>query len=284
MLLPYHALEQSVKAWQGCAAGAGKIVAPAAPGKGLARAAQRGRWTALNPVKGQVSFMRNLYAFVLLAATPWVLAAETVVPVHEEPRHRLVHEGPGLRVLDVEIAPGDTTLFHRHDAPIAYVYISPTPTKMQVLGQDWGSTSPSTAPAIGSVLFNETYAAAPVEHRVTNPGEVAFRLIAVLNRGPGQANGSDESLVGTDPIEASGRWFRSAHHTLTGQATWDWEGTSRPVVVVQVSAGAVVFQPGTGPSSNLQSPGNFIVLQPEDRAQFRNPGHELVTLAIVEVR
>ena len=230
--------------------------------------------------------MRILYAFVLLAATPYVLAAETVVPVHQEPRHRLVHEGPGLRVLDVEIAPGDTTLFHRHDAPIAYVYISPAPTKAQVLGQDWGSTSPNTdpAPVIGSVLFNETYAAAPVEHRVTNPGEVPFRLIAVLNRGPGQANGSEELVVGMDPIEASGRWFRSTHHTLSGQATWVWEGTSRPVVVVQVSSGAVVFQPGTGPSSNLQSPGNFIILQPEDRAQFRNQGDEPVTLAIVEVR
>lgn len=230
--------------------------------------------------------MRNLYAVVLLAATPLVLAAETVVPVHQEPRHRLVHEGPELRVLDVEIAPGDTTLFHRHDAPIAYVYISPTPTRAQVLGEDWGGASPNTIPlpGIGSVVFNEAYAATPVEHRVTNPGEVPFRLIAILNRGPGQANGGEELLLGPDPIDARGHWFRSTHHTLSNQATWVWEGSSRPVVVVQVSSGSVVFQPGTGPSSSLQSPGNFIVLQPEDRAQFRNSGGEPVTLAIVEVR
>lgn len=230
--------------------------------------------------------MRSLYAFVLLAATPWVAGAETVVPVHQEPRHRLVHEESGFRVLDVEIAPGDTTLFHRHDAPIAYVYISPTRTKSQVLGQDWASANPDadSAPSVGSVLFNESYAAAPVEHRVTNPGEIPFRLIAVLNYGPGEADGGEVPLTGADPIEASGRWFRSTRHTLAGEASWTWEGRRRPVVVVQVSSGTIAVEPGTGSSSNLHSPGSFVVLQPEDRAHFRNPGGDPVTLAIVEVR
>jgi len=230
--------------------------------------------------------MRSLFAAVFLATTPLLVAAQTVVPVHQEPRHRLVHEGPELRVLDVEIAPGDTTLFHRHDAPIAYVYISPAPTKAQVLGEDWGGASPNTSPlpGIGSVLFNETYAATPVEHRVTNPGEVPFRLIAILNRGPGQANGTEESSAETDPIETSGRWFRSTRRTLASQATWASQGCSRPVVVVQVSSGSVVIEPGTGSTSNLRSPGDFIVLQPGDRAHFRNSGGEAVTLAIVEVR
>lgn len=212
--------------------------------------------------------MRNLYAFILLAASPLAGAAETVVPVHEEPRHRLVHEGPELRVLDVEIAPGDTTLFHRHDAPIAYVYISPAPTRAQVLGQDWGGASASPMPAVGSILLNETYATAPVEHRVTNPGEVPFRLIAILNRGPGQADG----------------WFRSSRRTIASQETWAWESHRRPVVVVQVSSGSVVVEPGTGSSSTLQSAGDFIVLQPENPARFRNAGGEPATLAIVEVR
>ena len=41
--LSNHALERSVKAWQGCAAGAAKIFAPAAHSVGLMRPAQRGR-------------------------------------------------------------------------------------------------------------------------------------------------------------------------------------------------------------------------------------------------
>jgi hypothetical protein len=41
--LPNYALERSVKAWQGCAAGAREMLAPAAPGNRQRPAAQRGR-------------------------------------------------------------------------------------------------------------------------------------------------------------------------------------------------------------------------------------------------
>ena len=40
---PNYALVQSVRAWQGCAAGAGKSDAPAAPVWATARPTQRGR-------------------------------------------------------------------------------------------------------------------------------------------------------------------------------------------------------------------------------------------------
>jgi len=42
-VLSNYALERPVKSWQGCAAGAETIFAPAAPGSRFARAAQRGR-------------------------------------------------------------------------------------------------------------------------------------------------------------------------------------------------------------------------------------------------
>jgi quercetin dioxygenase-like cupin family protein len=223
---------------------------------------------------------------VLVAMTPGVLGAQTVVPIQEEPRHRLVYETPELRVLDIEIAPGDTTLFHRHDAPISYVFISPTPTNAQVLGQSWGSATRDSRPlaGIGNVVFDETYSTAPVEHRVTNLGDVPFRLISVLNRGPGQTSTGRESLGAADPPEMGGRWFQSTHHTLENEATWEWEGLGRPVVIVQVSSGAVAVELGTGPKPDLLAPGDFIVLHPEARAQLRNVGAGPVTLAIVEVR
>jgi hypothetical protein len=43
LLLGNYALERSVKAWQRCAADAGKIVAPAALGQAVPRPAQRAR-------------------------------------------------------------------------------------------------------------------------------------------------------------------------------------------------------------------------------------------------
>jgi quercetin dioxygenase-like cupin family protein len=197
-----------------------------------------------------------------------------------------VYETPELRVLDIEIAPGDTTLFHRHDAPIAYVFISPTPTNAQVLGQGWGSATQGSSPlpAIGNVIFDETYATTPVEHRVTNLGDVAFRLIAVLNRGPGQTTSGMAPLGAAGPSETEGRWFRSTHHTLANQDTWEWEGFGRPIVIVQVSSGAVAVEPEAGSTRDLEGPGDFVVLRAGARAQLRNVGGGPVTLGIVEVR
>ncbi len=222
----------------------------------------------------RLKLVRSPSMFVLLAVTPGILGAQTVVPVHEEPRHRLAYEGPELRVLDIEILPGDTTLFHRHDAPIAYVFISPTPVNSQVLGQSWGSATRDTAPlaGVGNVIFDEGYATAPVEHRVTCLGDVPFRLIAVLNRGPGQATSGEESLGAVGPTEAEGRWFRSTHQTLANQATWEWEGHTRPIVVVQASSGSVSVELGTGS------------IQPGARTHLRNAGVGPVALAIIEVR
>jgi hypothetical protein len=43
LLLPNYALKRSVKAWRGCAADAGRSVAPAALAQALPRPAQRAR-------------------------------------------------------------------------------------------------------------------------------------------------------------------------------------------------------------------------------------------------
>lgn len=223
---------------------------------------------------------------VLFATLPRLLGAQTVVPIQEEPRHRLAYDAPALRVLDIRIPPRDTTLFHRHDAPIAYVFVSPVPTNAQVLGEEWEDAARDTVPLpdVGHVVFNEVYPTAPREHRVACVGTVPFRLIGILNRGPGQMASRGVPLGTAGPAEAEGRWFRSAHHTLASGGTWIMAGHSRPLVVVQVSPGSVAVRPDSGSPRELRGLGDFVVLEPDVRAQLRNAGAEPVALAIVEVR
>jgi quercetin dioxygenase-like cupin family protein len=188
-----------------------------------------------------------------------------------------------MRILDIEIPPFDTTLFHRHDEPIAYVFISLSPTKAQELGQEWGRVS-GGAGTIGNISVNAAYATAPVAHRVTNLGDTPFRLIAVLNGGPGQSASGSVPLGTAGPPEKEDRWFRSTHRTLADQATWEWEASGRPVVIVQVSSGAVVVELAAGSTHELRASGDFVVLPSGTRAQLRSVGPGPVTLGIVEVR
>jgi hypothetical protein len=111
---------------------------------------------------------------------------EAPVPVHEEPRHRKVFESGAVRVLDVQIPPGDTTKFHIHATPILYVPISASVNRTQVLGAEWrgGEVRPAGAPAPvtpGRVSSITTYMEQPQTHRVNNVGQTLFRLIAVAN-------------------------------------------------------------------------------------------------------
>lgn len=77
--------------------------------------------------------MKKVLVATWVLVVPITLAAQTIVPVHEEPRHRVVLETAGFRVLDIQIPPGDTTLFHRHSTPIAYVSIGVSPVNIQPL-------------------------------------------------------------------------------------------------------------------------------------------------------
>lgn len=56
------------------------------------------------------------------------------VEVRDEQRHHLVFENKLIRILDVHLAPGDTTKYHRHNTPSVFVFLSTTKTGSQIAG------------------------------------------------------------------------------------------------------------------------------------------------------
>lgn len=55
--------------------------------------------------------------------------------VKDEPRHHNVFENEYLRILDVFLAPNDTTQYHVHHTPSVFISLSKTKTTNQSLGQ-----------------------------------------------------------------------------------------------------------------------------------------------------
>lgn len=124
------------------------------------------------------------------------------VPLSGEPRHHVVYESPAMRVHDIQIPPGDTTLFHTHDTAILYVPIARSTNRNQVLGGEWTGGAPAAVPPppapvperpgpVNSVI---TYVEKPYTHRVNNVGTTLFRLVGIANRtaGAGAAGASDD--------------------------------------------------------------------------------------------
>ena len=62
-----------------------------------------------------------------------------VMPVHQEPHHRQVFQSGPMRIIDLQIPPGDMSWFHMHEWPVFYLTVADSQTRTQILGEEWGA-------------------------------------------------------------------------------------------------------------------------------------------------
>jgi hypothetical protein len=98
---------------------------------------------------------------------------EDYVEVRDEPRHRRRFENEFVRVYDVLIPPGDTTLYHRHVEDTFYVAVNEATVRDRTWGDDEGRTGTAAA---GTVMCRP-HRSRPLIHQVHNAGSGEMRLI-----------------------------------------------------------------------------------------------------------
>jgi hypothetical protein len=156
--------------------------------------------------------VRPLATAVFLVASAALLLAQ-VVPVSKEPRHRIVYQDANLRVLDVVIPPGVTTLEHSHDHDLVTVSIGQADTRTRAPGEDWGSVRPRRPLGDASVV---EYAGKRGIHTIQNVGRDPYHLLAVENmRQSGWRPTPAETAPGVRPL-VEGRAFRASAIRLSG--------------------------------------------------------------------
>ena len=100
----------------------------------------------------------------------------TQVPVSQEPRHHKVLENNHVRLLDVQIPPGDTTQFHVHATASVFIVLSEAKTGSQVLSEEDHSAAPIVH--YGNLWFEGFYRK-PRIHRVYNLDDHEFRVMDI---------------------------------------------------------------------------------------------------------
>jgi hypothetical protein len=103
---------------------------------------------------------RVLHSFAVIFF-PSFIAAQ--VPVREEPRHKVALENEYIRLLDVRIQPGDTSLFHVHQIASFFIPLSTTAIGSEVKGK---APAQSRFP-LDSTWYNG-FENGPLIHRVWN--------------------------------------------------------------------------------------------------------------------
>ena len=223
---------------------------------------------------------RSIILLVLVKTS--LVFAQAPVPMHEEPRHRLVLSHQQLRVMDVKIRPGDTTLFHVHDVPALYVAVSAAPVDIQLLAGKWGGTHPAADPGRkpGDVNVDTSYVRAPITHRVTNVGSQLFNLIAITNSTVSPGDIGSPEIPGA--LELQNRWFIQSRARLAAGAPPRWYLAASPTVVVQPLAGAATVLLESGENHVLDTPGSWALVPAGTRYRLTSPSS--ATLVVVQVR
>ena len=96
------------------------------------------------------------------------------MPVEKEPFHKVVFENQNVRVIDLTIPPGDTTLAHVHLAGSIVVFLSKS--KLAIRNEGQQPTITEVKP--GNTVYRD-YDERPIVHKVWSADKSAFHCLVV---------------------------------------------------------------------------------------------------------
>jgi len=228
--------------------------------------------------------MRLVLPVIVLLATVAV-AAQEPVPVYEEPRHRLVFDDHAMRILDLSLPAGETTLFHTHDQPILYILLNDARLRSRQPGGDWVADERPLTPR-GFVFTDISYAAQPVTHQVDNVGDADLHLILVLNeRLRPYAPGIDVAAKLPGALETDNRYFAQSRIVLGPAESLDWSGVHSRLVLALVSDTHVTVRNlnEAGVVQGMTDAGDFVTVDGDSGLHLENRSGDNATIIAVAV-
>jgi hypothetical protein len=219
----------------------------------------------------------GLSLFVLTAT----LAAQ--VPVNNEPHHRTVYQNADFRILDVHVAPGESTLDHRHDHDIVTVSMNAgTATRIVTAGQ---SQNRPPRPLADATIAE--YTGKPGSHKVDNTGTAAYQLFAVENLRDAKAWATSPPVSAlATTLATDGRAMRIYDVKLATPTSQTTHTHAVPTVAVLINgivmsegpdAQAKALAPAPVGLKRLDSPGQWVLIP-------RGETHTVVRLGNVDAR
>ena len=201
--------------------------------------------------------------------------AQDTVAVSKEPLHKNVFENQYVRVLELHIAPGDTTLFHKHVMPCVSISLHPVRTGSQTMVDD---RSPKLPSLDRRITFDGFYQS-PRVHRVWNRDTSMFHWmdVEVLTKGDRQL----EEPIGLDGFTQlfEAPPVRAYRLVLKGNQKIDFKRTA-PILLVGLSDAGKV----TANKKAFSKEGDFLFVQPSEKILIANREGQDYTFAVLELK
>jgi hypothetical protein len=201
--------------------------------------------------------------------------AQDTVAVSKEPLHKNVFENEYLRVLDVRIAPGDTTLFHKHETPSVFISLHPVKTGSQVIIEEGNATILS----LDRKITFEGFYRSPRIHRVWNMDTSEFHVmdIEVLTKGDRDIEPVITATGFTQLFDAPP--VRAYRLVLKGNQKLDFKRAAPILIVGLNNAGKVMAN-----KKLFSSEGDFLFVPSSNKVSLENKSGQEYSFAVLELK
>lgn len=200
------------------------------------------------------------------------------VPVREEPRHHPVLQNKYIRLLDVWLPPGDTTLFHIHATPSLFVILSNTITGAQIKDSAWSNAARSKA----GTTWYRSFTPDPLVHRVCNSDTVVFHVNDIELLAPYNSTASSVKRL-PFPVQFENEKaiaYRLTAADLNKQMIKD----RGPVIAELVSGNGIIFHNSTTNKTTKIEAGKYLYIEPATAFYFSASKKSNIEMILFEIK
>jgi len=198
------------------------------------------------------------------------------VQVSKEPLHKKVVENEYIRLLDVWLQPGDTSLFHIHSTPSVFLIFTETNTVSQIKGGEWEKGKNVAGYSWYRSFFQDT-----LIHRVGNCDTVPFHVTDVELLSSFDINVKKAPL----PFPLLYENEKVFAYRLTKNGFTTAAISNRGPMIAELVTGDEVFyaDTATGEKKEIKA-GGYLYLKPGESFYLAFKGKEKVNMVLFEIK
>jgi hypothetical protein len=200
------------------------------------------------------------------------------VSVKDEPRHHNVFENNFVRILDVSIKPGDTTLYHIHSTPSVFIHFTKTKVGSNIINQP----ASSNVNIIGNINYDSLKT--PRIHRVWNEDTSWFHVMDVEIVNPQPAvNHSSLNIKNADLLFDKPLVRGYKLRTSAGQ-NFNIGKSDLGLLVVSIDEVSLSLIINAKEQIRIMKPGHFIWIQPNENVVIKTLNNQQGSFALLELK
>jgi hypothetical protein len=218
---------------------------------------------------------KYFFAIIVLGLESYAFAQPAV---RNEPRHHNVFENDYVRVLDVYLAPGDTTQFHIHATPSVFITLTKTNTSAQLTGQ-----KPVRSVSVAGGSWYDSLVT-PRIHRVWNDDTTWFHVMDVEIVG-GKAHTNESVLKNTSmQLLFDEPLVRGYHVELATSGSFQLPSSKTGYLLVSLGEAAVTLRSNGTIQRRFMKTGHYCWIEAGRELSISANNNTITTFTLLQLK